>query len=90
MMELIGKSKKEKEADALASELLIPEKEWAESKLTRVPHPERVEELATRVHVHTAIVAGRVRYEKKNYKILSSLVGNRLLRKQFPAFKTGY
>jgi len=83
------KNKKEKEADTLASGLLIPEKEWAESKLTRTPRPERVQELATRVHVHPSIVAGRVRYEKGDYSMFSDLVGSRLLRKQFPAFKAG-
>ena len=83
------KNKKEKEADDLATELLIPAQEWVASRLTRSPRPESVRELATRVHVHPSIVAGRVRYAKNNYTILSSLVGNRQLRKQFPAFKVG-
>ena len=73
----------------MASEVLIPVKEWAASKLTRKPHPENVQELATRVHVHPSIVAGRFRYKKKDYTILSNLVGNRQLRKMFPAHEAG-
>ena len=83
------KNRKEQKADDLASNVLIPVKEWAASKLTHKPQPENVRELATRIHVHPSIVAGRLRYEKKDYTILSNLVGNRQLRKLFPANEAG-
>ena len=85
----VRKNRKESEADKLASELLIPSKKWTASKITRSPHTENVKELATRVHVHPSIVAGRLRFLKKDYTILNPLVGNRQVRKQFPAFKVG-
>ena len=83
------KGKKEQEADTLASNLLIPSTEWDRSGLPRSPTPLRVRQVAARAHVHPAIVAGRVRYTKKDYTLLSGLVGSRALRKQFPTFRAG-
>ena len=41
--------------------------------------------LAESIGVHTAIVAGRIRWENKNYNILSSLIGNKQVRNKFPS-----
>ena len=38
---------------------------------------------ANKVGVHPAIVAGRVRYETGNYRLLSQLVGSGKVRRQF-------
>jgi HTH-type transcriptional regulator/antitoxin HigA len=84
-----GRGPKEKEADQCAAELLIPEKEWKASKARREPTRSNILDLAVRRHVHPAIVAGRVRYERKNYKILAQMVGSRGVRKLFPAYKSG-
>ncbi len=83
------KGQKEEEADKLAADLLIPSMEWDRSGLPRSPTPVRIRQVATRAHVHPAIVAGRVRFAERNYTILSKLVGNRTLRKQFPTYKVG-
>ena len=80
---------KEKEADKLASDLLIPSDLWRESRLRRFPTSDRVRQVAMRAHVSPAVVAGRVRRETGNYKVLSALVGSRKLRKQFPRYKAG-
>lgn len=83
------KSGKEKDADRLASKLLIPSEIWRAGHLLENPSPARVREVAMRAHVSPAVVAGRIRRETKNYKLLSKLVGNRMLRRQFPECKKG-
>ena len=40
-------------------------------------------ELAKKIEVHYAIVAGRIRWENNNYKLLSNWVGYRQVRKLF-------
>jgi hypothetical protein len=39
-------------------------------------------ELAQRLEIHPAIVAGRVRYETKNFRLLSQFVGTGEVRRQ--------
>jgi len=39
------------------------------------------------LQIHPAIVAGRVRYERKNYSLFSGLVGYRQAQPQFPEIK---
>jgi HTH-type transcriptional regulator/antitoxin HigA len=39
--------------------------------------------LANALEIHPAIVAGRVRYEQQNYRLLSQFVGTGELRRQF-------
>ncbi len=85
------KGKKEKEADKLAADLLIPSELWRTSRLGRTPGALRVREVAMRAHVSPAVVAGRVRHETENYtsRGLNGLLGRRQLRKQFPEYKAG-
>lgn len=70
-----GRSALEAEADALASDILVPNEVWNRSAVQHTPSPEAVQELATELGVHPAIVAGRVRFERRNYRLLSKLVG---------------
>jgi HTH-type transcriptional regulator/antitoxin HigA len=39
--------------------------------------------LAKALQVHPAIVAGRIRHEEKNYRLLSHFVGSGEVRRQF-------
>ena len=39
--------------------------------------------MARALRVHPAIIAGRIRYEKKNYRLLSQFVGTGEVRPQF-------
>jgi HTH-type transcriptional regulator / antitoxin HigA len=82
-------NRKEKEADAYAANLLIPDDLWKKAGMLEDPTEQHARSLAIRAHVNAAIVAGRVQFEKNNYAILSRLVGSRLLRKQFPTYLTG-
>jgi HTH-type transcriptional regulator/antitoxin HigA len=73
----------EQEADAMASEALIPAKQWKAAKLTDDPSAVRVKAFAEKLRIHPAIPAGRVRYEAENYTILNDLIGNGCVRSMF-------
>jgi HTH-type transcriptional regulator/antitoxin HigA len=79
----------EKEADSLAANSLIPAEEWKRSRVIQTPADENIRDLAVRTRVHPAIVAGRIRFECRNYKILNHLVGRRAVRRLFPAYRAG-
>jgi HTH-type transcriptional regulator/antitoxin HigA len=67
----------ELEADAVANEALIPKSEWTKSKIYDSKSVDEVIAFAKKIQVDPAIVAGRIRHEKKNYKIFSQLIGKR-------------
>lgn len=75
---------REREADTVAGEALIPEATWQASPASRLRTPEAVRYLAEQLHIHPAIVAGRLRYQFKSYRRLSQLVGHGDVRKCFP------
>ena len=85
----IPKSQKEKEADRLAADSLIPPREWNRAGGPDMASDVQVRNLASRVHIHPAIVAGRLRFEKDSYHLFSNLVGSRLIRKLFPTYQSG-
>ena len=74
---------REAEADEWAEEALIPRTAWESSVVRERPTPMVVLDLAQALHVHPAIVAGRVRYERRNYRLLSQFVGTGQVRRQF-------
>ena len=74
---------KEAEADAWAQEALIPQAIWETSPARVTPSSMTVINLAQKLQVHPAIVAGRVRYERRNYRLLSQFVGSGEIRRQF-------
>jgi HTH-type transcriptional regulator/antitoxin HigA len=74
---------KEKEADHLAGEVLIPKSVWLTSAASRIPSPEAAQSLAKKLGIHPAIVAGKMRHERKAFRLLNNLIGHREVRKQF-------
>jgi HTH-type transcriptional regulator/antitoxin HigA len=46
-------------------------------------------ELAQRLQIHPTIVAGRVRYETKNFRLLSQFVGAGEVRRQLLTAQAG-
>lgn len=73
----------EAEADAFALNNLIPPELWKKS-VSRVMQSEKaINGDAKRMNVHKAIIAGRIRKEKNNYKLLKGFVGYNLVRKLF-------
>jgi HTH-type transcriptional regulator/antitoxin HigA len=76
---------KEREANALASDLLIPEDVWRKWKreVGKMVSKEDMIEFAGQMGVAPAIVAGRYRWETGEYKNFSVLLGNRTVRRLF-------
>lgn len=73
----------EREADAKAREALIPTDSWKASRLAAKYSEESVRRFADQLRIHPAIVAGRIRFEKRNYQLLGDLVGRGRVRKLF-------
>jgi HTH-type transcriptional regulator/antitoxin HigA len=78
---------REREADQFAQEALIPEEEWQKSSARRVRSPDAAQQLADRLRIHPAIVAGRMRFHFKSYRILNQVVGHRQVRCLFSQIK---
>lgn len=73
----------EKEADTLAQDALIPSKDWEAAELLNSATPSRVIAFAQSVNIHPAIVAGRVRRQTGNYRLLTQFVGSNEVRPHF-------
>jgi HTH-type transcriptional regulator / antitoxin HigA len=74
---------KEKEADELAGEILIPSTVWKESPASRYRSPQAALHLANQLNIHPAIVAGRMRHHWRAYRLLNPLVGHGKVRALF-------
>src|SRR5262245_57813121 len=74
---------KEIQADEWAEEALIPRAIWESSAVRQQPTPMAVISLANALKIHPAIVAGRIRHEQKNYRLLSQFVGTGEVRRCF-------
>ena len=75
-----SKDRREKEADELASEALIPGDAWKAAKLRRNTPPVSVVAFAEKLRISPAIPAGRVRFESKDYKVMKALIGSGKVR----------
>lgn len=70
-------SSEEHEADDGARDALIPSAEWEKSVVKSDNTAESAIALADKLRIHPAIVAGRVRYETKNWSALRGLSGSK-------------
>ena len=77
------KHPKEMQADDWAREALIPQADWDDSRAWERPTGMAILSLAHRAGVHAAVVAGRIRHETGNYRLLSQFVGAGQVRTQF-------
>lgn len=75
---------REQEADAIASECLIPRSIWSRAQAPKSKRKEDIESLAASLCISPAIVAGRIRKETGNWTILTKYVGQGEVRKHFP------
>lgn len=73
----------ELEADEWAEEALIPRAVWEASEVRYNPTPMAVVNFSKALQIHPAIVAGRVRHETRNYRLLSHFVGAGEVRRHF-------
>jgi HTH-type transcriptional regulator/antitoxin HigA len=82
-LEAEGSDDMERKADAFAADVLVPAGRWNTSGLRNNWSAKAVISFAERLRIHPAIVAGRIRRERNNYRILSRLVGNGEVRRHF-------
>jgi len=75
---------REEEANRLTRDLLIPPAIW-ERERERLLNASRVEVIAIAgdLHLSPAIVAGRIRWEKRNFMLFDDLIGRKRLGKLF-------
>ncbi len=71
---------REREADEWAQEALIPSELWEGHPVRSSPSVQNVISLSRQANVHPAIIAGRIRHEKQNYRLLSQFVGANQVR----------
>lgn len=68
----------EKEADAIANESLIPKDQWKNLKIPKKLSEEEIHSLAKKIGVSPAIIAGRIRHERKDYSVCPKLVNKKV------------
>jgi len=73
----------EAEANDFASSMLIPNELWKRSPARIAKTAEPIERLAVQLGIAPAIVFGRVRMERNDYKLFSDKIGKGRVRKQF-------
>jgi HTH-type transcriptional regulator/antitoxin HigA len=78
-----GLDRAEQEADELASSSLIPRRDWERISAMDPISSKEVKSIAEKLKIHPAIIAGRIRFERNNYRLLTKLVGQGELRKLF-------
>jgi len=72
----------EEEANRFAQNMLIPDAVWSKSPARIAKTAEPVERLAKQLGIAPAIIFGRLRMERQNYKIFSDKIGQGRVRKQ--------
>ena len=75
---------REHEADELAERALVNEDVWLRFGFPDAATELRIAELAMEAHVHPSVVAGRVRFETRNYRRFGGLIGRGDVRRLFP------
>jgi HTH-type transcriptional regulator/antitoxin HigA len=73
---------KEKEADEWAENALIPMEIWEGAQVRINPTPLAVTAFAQQLEISPAIVAGRIRHDTRNFRLLSHFVGTGEVRRQ--------
>jgi HTH-type transcriptional regulator/antitoxin HigA len=81
-----GQDRNESEADDIASTALIPKRYWPVLDGGEVSKEADVLSLATKLKIHPASIAGRIRFKRNNYRIFSELVGRGQVRNLFSEY----
>lgn len=74
---------REREANRFARDNLIPRNIWKRSSAYRYQTKASIYNLSKRLKIHPGIIAGRIRREKNDFRILSDLIGQGEVRKLF-------
>ncbi|PIQ68473.1 MAG: plasmid stabilization protein [Candidatus Taylorbacteria bacterium CG11_big_fil_rev_8_21_14_0_20_46_11] len=78
---------KEKEADALAEEIILPKAKWEISPARLIPSSMAANSLASELGVHVALIAGQIRHKGNKYVYLNKIVNEAKVRNSFPKEK---
>jgi HTH-type transcriptional regulator/antitoxin HigA len=78
---------KEREADALAEEALLPRAKWEVSPARLIPSSMAANSLARELGVHVAIIAGQIRHKGNKYIYLNKIVNEAKVQKYFSGLK---
>jgi len=73
----------EKQADEMARNGLIPKRFWDMKPISANASIKEIYALAEKLKIHPAIIAGRIRFEQNNYRLLSRHLGHKQIRKHF-------
>lgn len=73
----------EKEANRIARDSFIPRVIWKRSSAYLSPTKQNIQELANELHIHPAIIAGRIQYETGSYERFREFLGQGKMRKYF-------
>lgn len=82
-LDAIGESDLEKEADSFARSTLIGDEVWKNAPVRFSKSADLARSFANAQGIHVAIVAGRLRKERKDFSKLNDLVGQDEVRKLF-------
>ena len=82
-LEHVNNSDVEREANRESGEALVPMTKLKRSMAFKLRTEAEVRKLASELQVHPAIVAGRIRFELKDYQLLNRLVGSNKVRALF-------
>ncbi|GEM_PF-159465 len=77
----------EDEANVFAQEMLAPAEIWERSPARISKKPEPIEALAKKLSISPAILFGRARRERNDYRLFSAKVGQGKVRREFEEFK---
>lgn len=66
---------REREANRIAREAFIRRAEWERSPVRVAPNKANIQELADKLHIHPAIIAGRIQFETGRYEIFREFLG---------------
>ncbi|MBM4147855.1 MAG: ImmA/IrrE family metallo-endopeptidase [Lentisphaerae bacterium] len=80
-LEAGGTSPMERDADRLASDALIPESAWQGARLDCHSTAAQIRALSAELRISPAIVAGRIRHEADDHRILWQLLGKNQVRR---------
>jgi HTH-type transcriptional regulator/antitoxin HigA len=80
----IDLDEKEKEADALAKESLLPKAKWEISPARLIPSSMAANSLAKELGLHVAIIAGQIRHKGNKYVYLNKIINEAKVRNYFP------
>ncbi|UPJ47943.1 transcriptional regulator [Bradyrhizobium sp. 200] len=85
-----NRDSREDEADQWVEEACVPRSIWENTDVRFHPTATGVINLANALQIHPAIVAGKVRHQFRNYRLLSHFVGTGEVRKHFKSHEMSH